>query len=324
MKSGWKKYLLYSILIIVGGSLLFVLIRLGYLAEWTGFGEYTSTNPDILRSKTLWDWMELLIIPAVLAGGAFFLNNSVRRNEQKIMDDRQQEAALQNYLDRMSELLLEGNLQTTKRKSVRNVARTRTLTVLRGLDGKRKRIVLLFLWEAGLIYKEKLIIDLDGADFSDADLRGINLVGIDMRGRIDMLRADLQGINLSGADLEGALLGGTNLLRAILRNAKLYGANLVDVDLSGAKLNGANLKAVILRNATLVGANLEGANLYGADLIGVELIASNLKKANLTKAQLNDASLQAAYLKGAYVTLKQLEQAKSLNGTIMPDGTKHE
>ena len=37
--------------------------------QWTGFGPYDE-NASGPRAKTLWDWMELLIIPVVLAGGA--------------------------------------------------------------------------------------------------------------------------------------------------------------------------------------------------------------------------------------------------------------
>ena len=56
--------------------------------------------------KTLWDWMELLIIPLFLAGGAFFLNRSERNNEREIATDRQREAAFQAYLTQMKDLLL--------------------------------------------------------------------------------------------------------------------------------------------------------------------------------------------------------------------------
>ena len=163
MNSRWKQYLLYASLIIVGGGLIFILVET-VRAKNTGF-----------ETKTLWDWMELLIVPLFLAGGAFFLNRSEKEIERQrtedranlereIATDRQQEAALQSYLDRMAELLLEKKLRTTENKEVRNVARTRTLAVLRTLDGTRKGIVLRFLKEAGLIDKEKTIVDLEGAD----------------------------------------------------------------------------------------------------------------------------------------------------------------
>src|SRR5258706_13159532 len=158
MKSRWKQYLLYASLIIVGGSFVFILIET-VKAKNTGF-----------ETKTLWDWMQLLIIPLFLAGGAFFLNRSERKTEREIAKDRQQEEALQSYLDRMAELLLKEKLRTTRNKEVRNVARTRTLTMLRGLDATRKGFVLRFLQDANLIAKGKNIVNLEGADLTGADL----------------------------------------------------------------------------------------------------------------------------------------------------------
>lgn len=89
---------------------------------------------------TLWDWLDLLIVPvtiaaATTAGAAWFTRQ------------REQDAALQTYLDKMSELLVDKELHE-KADDTRVTARARTLTVLRQLDGRRKRNVLLFLREA--------------------------------------------------------------------------------------------------------------------------------------------------------------------------------
>lgn len=237
MKSGWLKYLLYASIVIVGGFILFETIRL----RNTGF-----------EGKTLWDWMELLIIPLVLAVGAFFLNRSERETEREIATDRQQEAALQAYLDRMGELLLEKKLRTNKNKEVRNVARTRTLTILRVLDEKRKGFVLRFLHEAGLISKEKTIVDLADADLKGADLRGASLWG-----------SNLKDVNLSNADMTGALLWNTRLWNANLTNAKLIGANfMMWAELSGADLTSADLKAAKITEDQLSAAkSLKGATM---------------------------------------------------------------
>src|SRR5690242_3953327 len=75
--------------------------------------------------KPLYDWMQLLIIPVVLALIAVWFNRIDKKNEldiaqQRANDERalaidnQQEAALQGYLDRMQELLLDKNLRESK------------------------------------------------------------------------------------------------------------------------------------------------------------------------------------------------------------------
>jgi len=125
----------------------------------TGFGDFTKPTSDFIRGKTLWDWMELFLIPIFLASGAFLLNRSERQSENRrveeraiverkraeeraileceIATDRQQEAALQTYLDRITELLMGQKLLAPESEVARDVARIRTLTVLHGLDSRR-------------------------------------------------------------------------------------------------------------------------------------------------------------------------------------------
>ncbi len=52
-------------------ALVFVLVGLvllGYATVWTGFGEFISATGEFQRGKTLWDWLELLLLPLVIAG----------------------------------------------------------------------------------------------------------------------------------------------------------------------------------------------------------------------------------------------------------------
>jgi uncharacterized membrane protein len=58
---------------------LVVLIRIGYVFQWTGFGQ-TEAKEGVKPSKTLWDWLKLLIIPAVIAGGTIWFN---RRQQER-------------------------------------------------------------------------------------------------------------------------------------------------------------------------------------------------------------------------------------------------
>jgi hypothetical protein len=126
-------------------TLLIALVRTilaGYGAEWTGFGAYILSDSSYVRGKTLWDWMDLLFIPLFLALGVFILQRSERalerraaeqraKLEREIAKDRQQEAGLQAYLDRMTELLLDEKLQQNNREKALNMMRVRTLTALR-------------------------------------------------------------------------------------------------------------------------------------------------------------------------------------------------
>lgn len=112
--------------------------------------------------------------------------------------------------------------------------------------------------------------NVETADFSGADLSGVNFSG-----------ADLSGANLSGANLSGANLSGVDF-----SGADLISTNLSGADLSGAKLRYANLSGAELRYANLSGAELKYTNLSDADLNGTLLRYANLSDANLSGALL--------------------------------------
>jgi hypothetical protein len=175
-KDNWPALALVTLAVVIT-----TIIGLGYALEWTWTGHDT---------KLAWDWLELLIIPLVLALGAFWFNNQIRKSDQEIAHrdrendrqiaaDRVQEEALHRYLDKMHELILDKRLRKSEEDDeIRNVARARTLAVLRSLDGNRKGHVVRFLCEAGLIGKvrnSEVIIDLRTADLSGANLKGADL-----------------------------------------------------------------------------------------------------------------------------------------------------
>jgi uncharacterized protein YjbI with pentapeptide repeats len=246
--------------------------------------------------KTLWDWLQLLIVPVVLSliTVVFAWQQDIRQDqienkrakaERELAKERAQDEALQAYLDQMSNLLLEKNLRTSEEDSeVRTLARARTLTVLGRLDPSRKTAVYQFLVDADLVQsideRDPIIslngADLGGADVSDANLRNADLNGADLNGA-DLSEADLSEADLSFADLDNA-----DLSFADLSFVDLKGASLSDVDLRGAILRDANVSVAILRGADLSVAYLRGADLSDANLIGADLSDAYLKGADLS------------------------------------------
>jgi hypothetical protein len=151
--------------------------RRGRAWDWTGFGD-----------KTAWNWMELLIVPVVLAVGALLFNLSLnarqleteeRRAAAQIEaeDQRAQEERLQSYLEQMGTLLIdEGLLDSEEDDEARYLARARTLAVLRRADDSQKRSVVEFLAESGLAGSSapgndvEPVVSLANANLTGADL----------------------------------------------------------------------------------------------------------------------------------------------------------
>ena len=66
-----------------------------------------------ILGKSAWEWAELLIVPALFAVGAFlvqrFLGGQESRRqakEEELATDRNRQEVLKNYLDQMTQLLL--------------------------------------------------------------------------------------------------------------------------------------------------------------------------------------------------------------------------
>ena len=247
LRSWWQKikqHPMRSTFVSIACVLGIVLLIGGYFFNWTwtGFGPYTPPTSGLQRGKTLYDWLQLAIIPAVLVVGGFLLNNTISRTEREIALDNHREEDLQTYIDKMSELLLHEKLRdSVEGDDVRKIARARTISLLPRLDGRRKGSLLQFLYESGLIDEDKCIIDLRGADLS----------------KVDLYMIDLHNANLRGANLKEVLLEAANLREADLSEADLTDASLELADLFGANLRGANLR----------GANLLSALFEGEDWI---------------------------------------------------------
>jgi uncharacterized protein YjbI with pentapeptide repeats len=277
--------------------------------NWIGF-----------KDKTFWNWLELLIVPLALAGGAFYLQETADQRDEQIAEDRANQAIFASYLDQMNTLLIEKGLRNAKPGSeVFILAQARTTTALRELDNNRRRLLLEFLIAANLNNptaafrenpnfpvnpnntenKRDLLVgaSLESIKLRNANLREANLSAANLR-HTDLSAANLSAANLRHADLVLADLNNAVLSVASLRNANLNNTNLSNALLSDADLSNALLSDADLSNADLSDADLSNALLSDADLSNADLSNTNLSNANLSNANLSNAQLDRAFLCG--------------------------
>jgi hypothetical protein len=231
----------------------------------------------LVFKQDLWAWLKLLVVPAVLAAGGIWFNQQQRERELESAKKRTQDEALQAYLDKMSELLIDNKLheKSDEYDPARITARAQTLAILGRLSADHKRTVLLFLREARLInrsrYSPKMepnvtyyahYVGLKDADFSEANLKDARLIST----------LGKEPISLKGANLKGAKLSGAILRKADLSDADLSNADLSDADLSDADLSDADLRnAKGLTNEQLATcSSLEGATMPDGQILKYE------------------------------------------------------
>jgi hypothetical protein len=186
-----------------------------------GVFDFVSNNAGLIRAN-VGLISALVALTGVLIAQVVntYIAISARRNQLELEDRRTRAASLQSYLEQIGKLLIDHSMHNSKNAdnsslaakgeefsadAARVVAQAQTLAVLEGLgtEPTRKRILLQFLYESGLINKDKPIISLAKANLSGADLSG----------------ADLREADLSGAYLIGAELKGTDLMETDFREA---------------------------------------------------------------------------------------------------------
>lgn len=261
----------------------------GYLRPWAWTGLRAAPGDDSPRSKTLWDWLQLLIVPAVLAAGAIGINSAQTHRDQKREDKRtrqqdkiaadgRRDDALRSYLQQMSGLIANDDLARAGRggnNSLAGLAQSLTLTVLRQLDGPRKGQVVQFLVDSELITNdEDRVIDMYGANLRGARLGGAFLVN-----------AWFNGADFTGAELRKAVLNNANLSTSNLRGADFSETYYADIE--GAALE-ADFSETCLTGARFTDADLYDSKFVKAEGRDVDFSAADLERADFKGAKLTN------------------------------------
>ena len=342
-EAGYFRFAWLTAIMIAGFTLLAILIfsaaPILYSAHWAGIGAYEAENGDIIPAKTLWDWLDLLIVPLAIALIAYLFRRSESASSRAHAKEASREEALTGYLDRLQDILLNAELsnEDTLEDSSR-VATARTVALLRQLDAHRKAIVLRFLYDAGLISGKPPFVNLQRSDLSGIQFDGSSLSGCNLGGaKLDhasfqwtwLTKAHFSGASLVRATMSSAYLMDANLEYTLLEKTDFYSANLSRASLIKARAPNANfarahLEDTVMRDIDLTKANMRKANLKGAYLLGARMSGSNLRNADLRGANLSEANLMYATLTGAdltdadltnaIVSRKQLGKAKSFEG----------
>lgn len=137
-------------------------------------------------------------------------------------------------------------------------------------------------------------LDLTGARFDRADLRG----------------AILTGSCLAGVHFNGALLDDAALDSATLDSARFDGASMHRADLTGVKGKG-----VVFREADLADARFDDMQLYSSSFVG-----ANLSCANFANGYGQTLNFNGAFLDWAFIGADTLMNTQPLKGVYSMKG----
>ncbi|WP_253834613.1 pentapeptide repeat-containing protein [Actinokineospora globicatena] len=129
------------------------------------------------------------------------------------------------------------------------------------------------------------ILGKSGTNYLEADLRGANLSGIDVR-----------GLDFSG----GITMYGAKMTGSVLADCNFGGGNWGAIDLSGSwfaggHLNGLNLTDSVLNGAVFPGSRLLGCQFAGAEISDVDFSSSDLDECDFSGQRLDSSGRRNAH-----------------------------
>lgn len=218
--------IIISFSILISLVLVVALIWMIWRPDWLGFA-----------NKSFWDWLVILAFPVGIGFGTFL----IAAMQMQIERERTSENALQLYFSRISDLALDERLES-RAEIAAAIGRAETLAILHLVEGERAGRAFAFLSEMDLL--KTFEIEFEGLDLSEAELKGLNLEGMDFEAS-ELSEADLEGARLRDVDFEGAILVNADFKRADLRLATFEDANLTGAEFRGADMRGTDLSEAL-------------------------------------------------------------------------------
>ncbi|MBK8989903.1 MAG: pentapeptide repeat-containing protein [Chloroflexi bacterium] len=320
-KSYWRTLVskrLVIALITVTILVSFVYIGSQFGWSWVGLGEFklikSSTNEEVVfyrPPKTLWDFLEAAILPALAALVIYTLDHNDKKAKQRIADEERKQAALTGFIDRVSDLILnQSNIQergedNTHNNHVHEMIHARLLEVVKGLDGSRKAQLFEFL--QGL----ELILLKANLDKNDDDSKDENDSGLQEQPRRfpDSL---LDGVDFSGVELKN-----TKLARMELSGVRMKSAHLVNVDFSNCILRSVDFDETVMEAGYFKDSDLENLSCQNATFNWVNMNKAVLKYSNWTYCVFTDGIINEAHLHGAKLNGTKFKRVKLFKAKLL-------
>ena len=334
--------------VIAGGAILTIVILAGFVNEYcskffppkleelVGVIGFVGIANEV-RHKTLWDLLQVLAIPAIIAVGAAFFEQSYKQLEKLFQDERLSESRVREYMKSLQDLTLGYDLSNSNSsKRARAIVQVNTRHTIKILDGPwlGSIIDLLDTYGLDLVTRNNPILDLSGLRFNKADLNNRKLVNMNLTNvnmpDSDWSHADCKDISLDFADLSHAKMEkaefndcsfiSADLSSAELRGAKFFECNMDKVifhnaDLRKATFPGTYLGSVLIDHKTKIDRkianilyifknkddclDMEGEDLSDVVLTGVKLTNATLNKVKFEKSRLSFSNLSGSSLKDA-------------------------
>lgn len=201
-----------------------------------------------------------------------------RGQDQALADELRKQIVYDSFINDISKSLLRREFNRSDLNSLRDI-RVKTLNALRQVDSKRKREIILFLYENELIRRNNITTETL-LNIDQGDLSGIRFI------RSSNIKCQLDNLHLPGVLASNLTFEDCRLPYAQFDGASMVGSKFIRSNLFSSKFVDANLT-----DALFYGNNMRNLNLSGATLVRAKIYYSRVEKVDFTNADLLDSDL---------------------------------
>jgi uncharacterized protein YjbI with pentapeptide repeats len=278
--------------------------------RWSPVSQVPTTSLDCNASsqkqRTFLRWCKVIISAFVLLALVSFcvvytlqkesFFKEKYQHEQQDQFDQQHRLLFDTYIQDISNtLLLQSDQNHTNEKFLHIQAKT--LLLLRNLDVKRKKDIILFLYERNLIQNNQL--NLHGADLNNVELTCPH---------------DFHHLHLSGVFWSNAIFTNCQLTSAVFDQSYMINARFINSTLRHASFIQTNLDNSHFIQTIILNVNFDRASLIQADFLQADIVQGN----NFTNADLYQAKLTNDQIEGKKISIinHDFSRARFPNGSF--------
>jgi hypothetical protein len=335
----WKKIVKISILVIIGGIIVYFLLneiiyfflnhpinevnRLYILQKITEDGKIDRINEIKFKFATILGGIGGLILLVVQIIRAIKFSSQVKEERRSNISREtldQYVKAVEQLKDESITVKLGGiysleKIMNSPDKEVQSYHDTIIELLCSYVRGKTP----FYLSELCDNKKEKLFKILD------MDIHTIlTVLGRRKNKEIEKVNINLSQTNLFNANFTKAYFKNAILNYVFLDQAKLNGSHLENANLEGSSLEMIILNEAHLENTNLIGASLKNARLEGAYLNDATLIGTQFQNADLNGTNFENAVLRSVFLEKSNISKANFKNIKLVVPPIKKEETKED
>lgn len=320
----WKKACLVSVFFVSFAGI----IALGYQIKWMGFA-----------GKTLWDWLEIAVVPIFIAGSVFFFDFIQKRNDilssQRELENQKELSREQFSRDQFDSFLsyfqdYGGRLRDGAGTHEAQVIKFKTRAMFRTMSAFWIGEVFDFLSQSSIV---RVIPDIfDENEFKEVNISHAALRNVSMKD-VRFFDCTAQQVVLSGGIFRTVLFNGTRISGGNFSNASFRNVRFDNCDLTGLQCNSIVMastdflncilvrgrfsngifQSCLLQGVTLDFANIDGAAIRNINLRKCSLISTDFSSVELLNGRFTECQFNQTNFENSKLSVAQFEACKFID-----------